>query len=83
MKRFLAVIGLLGALSFAIAPAVAQDKPADKPAAEAPAAAAIRHSASAPVSPVRMRIACSRSDTKIFPSPIFPVFADFSIASMA
>jgi Amt family ammonium transporter len=52
MKRFLAVIGLLGALSFAIAPAVAQDKPADKPAAEAPAAAtAAAPAAAAPAAP--------------------------------
>src|SRR5207248_9904804 len=35
-------------------------------------------SASAPVSPVRMRITCFRSKTKILPSPIFPVLADFS-----
>ena len=32
-------------------------------------------SASSPVSPVRTRIACSTSRTKIFPSPILPVFA--------
>ena len=40
-------------------------------------------SASAPVSPVRMRTTCSSSKTKIFPSPIFPVLALFSMASMA
>src|SRR6266571_2517179 len=32
-------------------------------------------SASAPVSPVRMRMTCCRSKTKILPSPIFPVLA--------
>ena len=40
------------------------------------------YSASAPVSPVRMRTTCSRSKTKILPSPILPVLADFSMASM-
>src|SRR5574337_831452 len=30
-----------------------------------------------------MRMACSRSNTKILPSPILPVLADFSMASMA
>ena len=39
-------------------------------------------SASAPVSPVRMRTTCSRSKTKILPSPILPVRAAFSIASI-
>ena len=39
------------------------------------------YSASGPVSPVRMRMTCSSSKTKILPSPIFPVLADFSIAS--
>src|SRR5687768_6695887 len=38
--------------------------------------------ASLPVSPVRMRTTCSRSYTKIFPSPIFPVRAAPSTASM-
>ena len=33
------------------------------------------YSASAPVSPVRMRTTCSRSKTKILPSPILPVLA--------
>ena len=37
------------------------------------------YSASAPVSPVRMRTTCSRSKTKILPSPILPVLAAFSI----
>jgi hypothetical protein len=37
--------------------------------------------ASEPRSPVRMRIACSTSMTKILPSPIRPVRAAFSIAS--
>ena len=40
------------------------------------------YSASAPVSPVRMRTTCSRSKTKILPSPILPVLADFSMASI-
>ena len=40
------------------------------------------YSASAPVSPVRMRMTCSRSNTKTLPSPILPVLADFSIASI-
>src|SRR5512142_2334278 len=40
------------------------------------------YKASGPVSPVRMRITCSRSCTKILPSPILPVWADFSIASI-
>src|SRR5437660_2246914 len=40
-------------------------------------------SASAPVSPVRMRITCLRSKTKILQSPIFPVLADYSMASIA
>src|SRR6267378_2386136 len=30
-----------------------------------------------------MRMTCLRSKTKIFPSPIFPVLADFSMASIA
>jgi hypothetical protein len=38
--------------------------------------------ASAPRSPVRMRIACSTSKTKILPSPMRPVRAAFSIASI-
>ena len=33
----------------------------------------IAQTASSPVSPVRMRITCATSKTKIFPSPIFPV----------
>ena len=33
--------------------------------------------ASAPVSPVRIRITCSSSKTKILPSPILPVLAAF------
>jgi ammonium transporter, Amt family len=40
MKRFLALIALFGALCVTTAPVVAQDKPADKPAAAAPAATA-------------------------------------------
>ena len=43
----------------------------------------IGHSASGPVSPVLILTACSRLVTKIFPSPTLPVFAAFSIASMA
>lgn len=39
--------------------------------------------ASAPVSPVRIRMTCSIGVTKILPSPIFPVRAARSIASMA
>jgi hypothetical protein len=35
-----------------------------------------------PCSPVRIRIACSRSKRKILPSPTLPVLADFSITSM-
>src|SRR6516225_12242465 len=38
--------------------------------------------ASLPVSPVRMRTTCSSGETKIFPSPIFPVRAERSMASM-
>src|SRR5205085_12107085 len=38
--------------------------------------------ASLPVSPVRMRTTCSSAETKTFPSPIFPVRAAASIASM-
>src|SRR4029079_1734843 len=40
------------------------------------------HSASFPVSPVRMRTTCSSADTKTLPSPILPVRAAASIASM-
>ena len=40
-----------------------------------------RHSASASISPVRMRMARSMSMTKILPSPILPVCADLVIAS--
>jgi Amt family ammonium transporter len=40
MKRLLTLLALCSALGFGLAPAVAQDKPADKPATEAPAAAA-------------------------------------------
>jgi len=40
MKRLLTILALFGALSFAFAPASAQDKPAETPAATAPAAAA-------------------------------------------
>jgi len=39
MKRLLTILALFGALSFAVAPAGAQDKPADAPAAMAPAGA--------------------------------------------
>ncbi len=39
MKRLLTILALFGALSFAFAPASAQDKPADAPAATAPAGA--------------------------------------------
>jgi len=39
MKKLFAVLALFGALSFAGAPAIAQDKPAEAPAATAPAAA--------------------------------------------
>src|SRR5574343_1574332 len=38
--------------------------------------------ASGPVSPVRIRMTCSRMKTKTLPSPILPVLADFSIASL-
>jgi hypothetical protein len=38
--------------------------------------------ASSPRSPVRMRTASSICETKIFPSPIRPVFAVFSMASI-
>ena len=37
MKRLLTILALFGALSFAVSPALAQDKPADAPAATAPA----------------------------------------------
>jgi len=40
------------------------------------------YSASLPVSPVRMRTTCSSVVTKIFPSPILPVRAELSMASM-
>jgi len=40
MKKLFAVLALFGALSIAGAPAIAQDKPAEAPAATAPAAAA-------------------------------------------
>ncbi|MBI1988454.1 MAG: ammonium transporter [Betaproteobacteria bacterium] len=40
MKRLLTLLALFSALSVVAAPAIAQDKPADKPAATAPAAAA-------------------------------------------
>jgi len=39
MKRLLTILALFGALSVAVTPALAQDKPAEKPAATAPAAA--------------------------------------------
>src|SRR5471032_185333 len=49
MKRFLTLIALFGALSFgATAPVIAQDKAADKPAAEAPAAKAEEKKDAAP-----------------------------------
>ena len=38
--------------------------------------------AAVPVSPVRMRTTCSRLVTKILPSPILPVRAEFSMASI-
>ncbi|EEI86820.1 hypothetical protein HMPREF0072_0616, partial [Anaerococcus lactolyticus ATCC 51172] len=40
------------------------------------------YSASAPISPVRMRMTCSTAVTKILPSPILPVPADDWIASI-
>jgi len=40
-------------------------------------------SASAPVCPVRMRIAWPMSTTKILPSPIWPLLAVFRTVSMA
>ena len=43
--------------------------------------AAVNSTASGPVSPVRMRITCSTSRTKILPSPILPVRAALMIAS--
>ena len=48
MKRILTILALFGALSFAVAPASAQDKSADKPAATAPAAAPGASAAPAP-----------------------------------
>ena len=39
MKRLITLLALIGALGFAAAPALAQDKPADTPAAAAPATA--------------------------------------------
>jgi Amt family ammonium transporter len=39
MKRLLTILALFGALGFAASPAIAQDKPADAPAATAPAGA--------------------------------------------
>jgi len=39
MKQLLTILALFGALSVAVTPAMAQDKPAEKPAATAPAAA--------------------------------------------
>ncbi|MBI1965978.1 MAG: ammonium transporter [Betaproteobacteria bacterium] len=49
MKRLLAILALFGALSLAVTPAQAQDKPAaDKPAAAAPAAAPSATAAPAP-----------------------------------
>src|SRR5690606_16971169 len=40
------------------------------------------YSAATPLSPVRMRIACSMGVTKILPAPILPVLADSMIAWM-
>ena len=52
MKRLLAILALFGALSLAVTPAQAQDKPAaDKPAAAAPAAPAAAPSATAAPAP--------------------------------
>ena len=42
-----------------------------------------RYNADEPVSPVRMRIVSARSDTKILPSPICPVWAERTIVSTA
>ena len=43
----------------------------------------LNYTATSPDSPVRMRITFSRFDTKILPSPILPVRAPATIASMA
>jgi len=51
MKRLLTILALFGALSFAVTPATAQDKPGDKPAATAPATAAAAPGASATPAP--------------------------------
>ena len=51
MKRLLTILSLFGALSFAVTPAAAQDKAADKPAATAPAAAAAAPGATAAPAP--------------------------------
>ena len=48
MKRLLTVLALFGALSLGLGTAVAQDKPAEAPAASAPAAAAAATPAAAP-----------------------------------
>ena len=51
MKRLLTILALFGALSFAVTPATAQDKPGDKPAATAPATAAAAPGATATPAP--------------------------------
>ena len=43
----------------------------------------VRHTAASSVSPVRMRMTCSTVVTNILPSPILPVRAAFTIASIA
>ncbi len=52
---------------------------------EGPASSSIRrnHTASAPASPVRMRIIRSTGVTQILPSPILPVCAALTMASVA
>ena len=48
MRKLIAALALFGALGFAGAPVMAQDKPAEAPAAEAPAAAPAMPAAAAP-----------------------------------
>jgi Amt family ammonium transporter len=65
MKRLLTLLALFGALSLAAAPAIAQDKPADKPAAAAPAAAA----PAAPAAPAAAAPAAPAATVQATPAP--------------
>ncbi len=57
MKKLLAIVALLSVLAAAGLPAQAQDKPADKPAATAPAPAAPAAPAAAPAAPAPQAVA--------------------------